>query len=88
MISKIERESKESDKLILDTLSDQYEAINKRFAKAKKDRDAIASTLSQAKSAAKPATPRASAAAPKKAAAAGKSEDASKTIRMNQPSSN
>lgn len=89
MISKIERESKESDKLILDTLSDQYEAINKRFAKAKKDRDAIASTLSQAKkSAAKPATPRASISTPAKAPAAGKSEATNRTIRMNQPSSN
>lgn len=85
MISKIERESKESDKLILDTLSDQYEAINKRFAKAKKDRDAIATRLSQAKAAA-PKAPSSSAAP--KAKAAGKPKGDSKTIRMNQPNMN
>lgn len=53
MIAKIEKESKESDKLILDTLGDQYASINSRFSKAKKDRDAIATQLSKIGSAAK-----------------------------------
>lgn len=75
MIAKIEKESKESDKLILDTLGDQYDAINSRFAKAKQDRDSITRQISTV-------------ALQVKAVKEEAKKSAAETIRKSQPTSN